>query len=61
MKLRIKRNQQHRCRLQGWFESAGFLAREKRNKEKRRLLRETYMRGDYVIIDSEAWMKDLKL
>jgi hypothetical protein len=60
MKLRIKRNQQHRCRLQGWFESAGFLAREKRNKEKRRLLRERYMRGDYVIIDGQAWMQEDK-
>ena len=58
MKLRIKRNQQHRCRLQGWFESAGFLAREKHNKEKRRLLRETYMRGEYVIVDGQVWMQE---
>lgn len=61
MKLRIKRIKQTRHCLQGWFESTGFLARKKHNKEKRRLLRERYMRGDYVIIDSEAWMKDLKL
>ena len=60
MKLRIKRNQQHRCCLQGWFESTGFLAREKRNKEKRRLLRERYMLGEYVIIDGQAWMQEKK-
>jgi hypothetical protein len=46
--------------LQGWFESTGFLAREKRNKEKRRLLRERYMLGEYVIIDGQAWMQEKK-
>jgi hypothetical protein len=45
MKLLIKRRKQCRCCLQGWFESAGFLAREKRNKENRKLMRERYMRG----------------
>lgn len=60
MKLRIKRIKQCRVCLQGWFESAGFLAREKRNKENRRLLRERYMRGDYVIIDGQAWMQESK-
>jgi len=60
MKMRVRRIKQTRHCLQGWFE-AGFLAREKRNKENRRLLRERYMRGDYVVIDGEAWMKDLKL
>lgn len=60
MKLRSKRIKQYRVCLQGWFESAGFLAREKRNKEKRRLLRERYMRGEYVIIDGQAWMQENK-
>ena len=51
MKLRIKRKKQYRCILQSWFESAGFLAREKRNKENRRSLRERYLRGDFEIIE----------
>jgi ribosomal protein S9 len=45
MKLRIKRVKKYRCCLQGWFESAGFLTREKRNKENRKLMRERYMSG----------------
>ena len=58
MKLRIKRKKQYRCILQSWFESAGFLAREKRNKENRRSLRERYLRGDFEIIDGAVWMFD---
>jgi hypothetical protein len=47
MKMKVRRIKQTRHCLQGWFESVGFLAREKRNKEQRRLLRERYLRGDF--------------
>ena len=53
MKLLIKRRKQYRCCLQGWFESAGFLAREKHNKENRRLLRERFMRGDFKQLEEK--------
>jgi hypothetical protein len=45
MKMRERRRRQTRHCLQGWFESAGFLARQLRYKEKRRLLRESYLQG----------------
>jgi len=61
MKMRVRRRKQTRHCLQGWFESVGYLARVKRNKENRRLLRERFMRGEYEIIDGKVWMKDLKL
>ena len=54
MKLLIKRRKQYRCCLQGWFESTGFLAREKRNKENRRLLRERFMRGDFEQLEENT-------
>ena len=54
MQLRIKRNKQCRCCLQGWFESVGFLTREKRNKENRRLLRERFMRGDFEQLEENT-------
>jgi hypothetical protein len=61
MKMRVKRRKQLRHCLQGWLESPGYLAGTIRNKEKRRLLRERFLRGDYQVIDGEFWMRDLKL
>jgi hypothetical protein len=46
MKMRTRKVNKIRCCRQGWFESTGFLARGKRNKENRRSLRERYLRGD---------------
>ena len=61
MKMRTRKVNKIRCCRQGWFESTGFLALGKRNKENRRSLRERYLRGDFEIIDGEVCMRDLKL
>ena len=61
MKMKVRRINQTRHCLQGWFESAGFLAKMKARKAHRRMLRERYLRGDFEIIDGEVWMRDLKL
>jgi len=45
MKMRARRRRQTRHCLQDWFESPGFLARQLRYKEQRRLLRESYLQG----------------
>jgi hypothetical protein len=45
MKMRARRRRQTRHCLQDWFESPGFLAKEKRRKEQRRILRESYLQG----------------
>ena len=61
MKMRVLRTKQTRHCLQFWFESTGYLAKKKESKERRRMLRERYLRGDFEIIDGEVCMRDLKL
>ena len=61
MKMRVRRTKQTRHCFQGWFESAGYLARTIRNINNRRFLRERFMRGDFEIIDGEFWPSGLIL